>query len=43
VRKSFLQKQPAISIDAVKEYLAPSEKNDAQESPKPADIKPADK
>lgn len=43
VRKSFLQKQPAISIDAVKEYLAPSEKDGAKDTVKPADIKPADK
>lgn len=35
VRKSFLQQKPAISIDTVKEYLAPSEKKDTQESPQP--------
>lgn len=36
VRKSLMQKQPAIAIDAVKEYLAPGSGNDEQKKT-PAD------
>ena len=34
VRKSLMQKKPAISIDTVKEYLAPSDKSPASPSNK---------
>jgi len=37
VRKSFLQQQPAISIDAVKDYLAPDKNTNAQDTAKPKD------
>jgi membrane protein required for colicin V production len=38
VRKALMQKQPAIAIDAVKEYLAPGSGSD--EEPKPPPDKP---
>lgn len=37
VRKSFLQQQPAISINAVKDYLAPNKNSNAQDTAKPTD------
>lgn len=36
VRKALMQKQPAIAIDAVKEYLAPDSGSDEQPKPPPA-------
>lgn len=36
VRKALMQKQPAIAIDTVKEYLAPGSGSDEQPKPPPA-------
>lgn len=36
VRKAFLQQQPAIAIDAVKNYLSPSSEDSKDEASKPA-------